>query len=87
MKTLDEGRAILADMRNDGIRPDTYTYSPLLKCTNDVKDIEELLVAMKMDRVAFNSFHLRAVQRKLERDTTLAAQQLWKKLKATAEGG
>lgn len=57
------------------------------KYTNDVKDIEELLVVMKTDGVAFNSFHLRAVQRKLERDTTPAAQKLWAKLKTSAEGG
>lgn len=86
-QTLDEGRAILAEMRKDGIRPDTYTYSPLLKCANNVNDVEALLVAMKADGVAFSLYHLRAVTRKLEHDTTPAARQLWTQLKTAAEGG
>ena len=52
-----------------------------------MKDLEELLEAMKRDGVAFNPYHLRVVERKLEHDTTPAAQHLWVKLKIAAKGG
>jgi hypothetical protein len=79
--TLDEGRAVLADMRNDGFTPDAHTYSSLLKLSSDVNDVEYLLATMETDKVIFNKFHWNVVQRMIGQNTSGAAQQLLTKLK------
>ncbi len=67
--TLDEGRAIIADMRNDGITPNAY---PLLAQSRTscciygflkaITWVENYCIALKQSLVTCNSRHLSDVQ-------------------------
>ena len=48
--TLDEGRAILADMRNDdGVKPDLFTYTILLNKAHTLSEGRTILTDIRND--------------------------------------
>jgi len=49
--TLEEGRAILADMRNDEIKPDVVTYTTLINKASTLDEGRAILADMRNDEI------------------------------------
>ena len=52
--TLEEGRAILADMRNDEIKPDVVTYNTLRNKAHTLEEDRAILADMRNDEIKPN---------------------------------